>query len=91
MGAQGLAFRDPRLANRRILLAGQLLAADPDVPACMVEQVFTYALGRTPRAEDAASIDRITAAFVASDHRFEALVLALATDPVFTERVPWTD
>ena len=68
-----------------------LLAADPDVPACMVEQVFTYALGRAPRAEDAASIDRITAAFVASDHRFEALVLALTTDPVFTERVPWTD
>ncbi len=67
------------------------LASDPDVPRCMVEQVFTYALGRPPRAEDDPSLDRITEAFVASDHRFGALVGALVTDPVFTERVPWAE
>ncbi|MFT4626420.1 MAG: hypothetical protein ACI8PZ_005097 [Myxococcota bacterium] len=67
------------------------LAADPDVPRCMAQQVFTYALGRSPRVEDQPSLDRITAAFVAGDHRFDALVLALVTDPVFQERVPWAE
>jgi len=58
------------------------LAADPRVPQCMARTVFTYAMGRAPRVTDIDALGEIEDAFVASDHRFADLAVAIAlSDP----------
>jgi hypothetical protein len=59
------------------------LAADPTVSRCMVQQVFTFALGRPPGVEDLDDLDRIHAAFVAGDLQFEALATAIVRSRPF--------
>lgn len=63
-----------------------LLVDDPDLPACMAEQLFTYALGRGPRFADREALGDITDAFAAGGHTFESLAVAIATSPTFRQR-----
>jgi hypothetical protein len=62
---------------------GDLLAADPTVSRCMVQQVFTFALGRPPGVEDLDDLDAIHAAFVAGGLQFEALATAIVRSRPF--------
>ena len=59
------------------------VAADPRLPRCMAEKTFTWGLGRVPTEADEAHIDAILERFVADDHRFESLVLALIDTTAF--------
>lgn len=68
-----------------IELAG-IIAEDPRLPACMVEKVMIYALGRGLGGEDQPLIDRLIADFAARGHRFSALVELVATSEAFRMR-----
>jgi len=62
------------------------LARSETVTRCMVQKVFTYALGRAPRVEDLPALDEIHAEFRAQDTRFDALAAAIATSDAFRFR-----
>lgn len=76
---RGQAFEGP------IELAG-IIAEDPRLPACMVEKVMIYALGRGLGGEDQPLIDRLIADFAARGYRFSALVELVATSEAFRMR-----
>ncbi|MBA2321914.1 MAG: DUF1592 domain-containing protein, partial [Deltaproteobacteria bacterium] len=59
------------------------LAASETVTRCMVQKVFTYALGRPPRVEDLAALDEIHGAFRAGGTTFGALAASIATADAF--------
>ncbi len=63
-----------------------ILAADPAVPSCIAKHLFTYALGRARGFGDRGAIEAITADFVAGDHRFEELVVAIVLSDPFRNR-----
>ncbi len=63
-----------------------LLAHDPRLPACMVEQVFTYALGRGVRRADEPYLEMMTAAFAERGYLFEELMVLVATSDPFRMR-----
>jgi hypothetical protein len=65
----------------------QILAADPRVYRCIVEKLYTYALGRPPTSRDArAHVDELTDELVASDYRLRDLVTAIVTHHSFRAR-----
>lgn len=62
---------------------GQMIAADPALPNCAVEQGFKFMLGRAP---DVADTDRVTAhreAFLGNDLKLSALYASLVMDPYY--------
>ncbi|MEO0605701.1 MAG: DUF1588 domain-containing protein, partial [Myxococcota bacterium] len=58
---------------------------DPRLDRCIVQQTFTYALGRAPDAGDHDVIDDATSAFVAGGRRFPVLVEQLVTSRSFLD------
>jgi hypothetical protein len=65
----------------------QILAADPRVYRCMVEKLYTYALGRPPITRDArAHIDDLTIEFTQRGFVLRDLVKAIVLHPAFRER-----
>lgn len=72
------------LADARDL--GIVVAADPAFPACVVQQVFTYAIGRAPGVEDVPTLEAIEADFVVGGATFEALATAIALSAPFRQR-----
>ncbi len=69
---------------------GERIAADPRYASCIVENLFTFALGRAPRtrnAEDAAVIERATEAFVDSGYRLRPLLIELADSHLFRANI----
>ncbi len=64
------------------------LAADPRLPRCMTQKVFTFALGRAPRVEDLDVLADLERQFTASDMRFSALATAIVLSDPFRYRVP---
>jgi len=63
-----------------------IIADDPRLPACMVDKVMIYALGRGLSGEDEPLLDRVLADFAARDYRFSALVELVATSEAFLQR-----
>jgi hypothetical protein len=59
------------------------LASDPRLPRCMVEKVFTYAMGRAPHDGDLQALGAIEARFVESGWQFGELAAAIATSETF--------
>jgi hypothetical protein len=73
----------PDLAN--------LVAADANFGRCLVEQLYTYALGRAPDTATAGHMDPavlygITQSFRANGYGFKDLVTQIATSPTFLNR-----
>jgi len=72
----------PELAN--------LVAADVNFGRCLVEQLYTYALGRAPEATtghmDPAVLYGITQSFKGNGYGFKDLVTQIATSPTFLNR-----
>jgi hypothetical protein len=64
----------------------EILAADRKLPACIVDKTFTYALGRAPTVEDLPHLDTIEHHFVAGDHRFADLAVAIVRSEPFRMR-----
>ncbi len=65
----------------------EILAADPRVYRCMVEKLYTYALGRAPNTHDAVHhIDDLTADFTARGFLLRDLVKSVVTHPAFRDR-----
>ncbi len=67
------------------------LAEDPRVSACMVRNVYAYALARPPGVDDIPYLDAITAEFQAGDHRFSALAAAIVRSEPFRAQAGATE
>ena len=80
----GVLFGDRPFHGARELAA--LLKDDLALPECMVEQVFTFAVGRAPTNDDLCALDAIEAEFAARGHRLRALVKAIVKSPAFRAR-----
>ena len=63
-----------------------VLKADPEVASCLVRQVFTYALGRGPRADDACALAAVEADWRRRGQSLGDLVRAVATSQPFIHR-----
>ena len=64
-----------------------LMTKQGELQRCAVKQLYHFAMGREPGADDKPIIDRLAAAFAKSGHDFRELVLDLVTDPSFRLRV----
>jgi hypothetical protein len=60
-----------------------VIAQDPRFPLCMVEKLYTYALGRVPTNTDNPYIDEVEQQFAAQGYTFEALAVAIARSDAF--------
>jgi hypothetical protein len=66
---------------------GDLLARDPRVYRCMIEKLYTYALGRRPDTRDAREhIDELAGELEADGYLLRELVLSLVTHNAFRNR-----
>ncbi len=77
---------DGRSFNGAIEL-GRTLKEDPDLPACMVRQIFTYAVGRQPEAADEQVLDGLTLSFKNRGYRMKELLVQVVLSPTFRMRV----
>ncbi len=62
---------------------GRVFREDPAVPACLVNNLVAYGLGRAPIQGDLAYIDGQTKSFAANGYRVPALIAAIAAGPEF--------
>jgi hypothetical protein len=77
---------DGRSFNGAIEL-GRTLKEDPDLPACMVRHVFTYALGRRPEGADEQELDHLTLSFKNRGYRMKELLVQVVLSPTFRMRM----
>jgi hypothetical protein len=67
-----------------------IIAAQPEFARCIVQKLYTYALGRPPSSEsghlDPSTLEAISARFVERGYAFEDLVLSIASAPTFLQR-----
>ena len=67
----------------------QIIAADPALPRCVAQHMFTYGLGRGPRVSsdfDSLSIDAVAKTFADSGQLLPKLVEAIVTSDAFRKR-----
>jgi hypothetical protein len=67
-------------------LSDQLVASG-QLEACLGTQLASHLLGRVPRGEEIALFQRVGARFVASNHRFDQLLLDVVSLPGFGYRI----
>ncbi|HKY34464.1 MAG TPA: DUF1592 domain-containing protein [Polyangiaceae bacterium] len=80
--ADGTAFTTPQQL-------AQIIAQDPALLRCVSQHLFTYGLGRAPRAGssfDAATLDAVTKSFSDAGQLFPKLVEALVASDAFRTR-----
>jgi hypothetical protein len=82
-----LAGSDPAEFSSIAELA-TMLAARSEVPGCIAERLFLYTEGREPEAAEACAQSEITTTFVASQHDFRELLVAMVSAPEFRLRMP---
>ncbi len=63
-----------------------LLVQGDTLDACVVRQVYRFAMGHEVLAADQAVVVDLTQAFRDQDHRFDALIVGLTADPAFLFR-----
>jgi hypothetical protein len=63
-----------------------VLASSEQVRACVAEQWFGFAFGRTPAEDDTCSFDAMALAFAESDQNIAELLVALITTDAFRYR-----
>jgi hypothetical protein len=67
-----------------------LVAADPAFARCIVQKLYTYALGRTPDSTpghlDTETVPALTTRLAAGGYSFSDLVLGIVTSPTFLNR-----
>lgn len=62
------------------------LILDNGIDACVVEQLYIYAMGRRLETDDLPYLESLEGAFTDADHHFDALLLELVADPAFAYR-----
>lgn len=62
-----------------------LIAADPRLPGCMVDNVFTQVLGFVPDEGLRPGLDGVTEAFSAEGYRMKRMLVELTTSPIFRQ------
>ena len=82
--ASGQLFEGPSFADAREM-AG-LVQSDERFNTCVVEQLFTYALGRPPADDEHAFLESIAASFNANGADLRELIKLLATSETFRTR-----
>jgi hypothetical protein len=82
--ASGVLPGDKRFDGHAEL--ARILKEDPALPSCIVQKVFTYALGRGPTDRDRCSLDEIGGSFQSGGYTFESLFQSLASSAPFTQR-----
>lgn len=65
---------------------GRTLKEDPALPACIVRQLFTYAMGRRPEAADEPALAQLTQTFGARGYRMKELLVQVVLSPTFRMR-----
>lgn len=60
-----------------------LVRDDPRLPRCLVDQVYTSALGFRQTPMQMSALDDIGESFVSTDHNMRALLVEIATSPLF--------
>ena len=63
-----------------------VIAGDPRYPRCVVERLYTYALGRGPEDADEPYLDAIAGDFVANGYSFRALIARIVASEPFRYR-----
>lgn len=61
----------------------ELVARHPDFPRCVSKKLMRFAYGHTPKDGEAAELDALTASFVASGHRLDALLKSVVLSDSF--------
>lgn len=79
--ASGILIDGTSFYGARELAA--ILAQDPEFTDCIAEQLFTYAIGRSPNGGDAAALEEVRTRFAAGGHSFGALAAAIASSDPF--------
>jgi hypothetical protein len=64
----------------------QVVANDPRYSSCVVQKLFTYALGRGPTSADTNTLNEINAAWLGQGMEFEKLATLIAQSDPFTTR-----
>jgi hypothetical protein len=64
----------------------QVIKADPALPACLVQTVYSYAVGRSVQSSDGPALSRITQQFVSGGSSLSELLYDVATSSAFTGR-----
>jgi uncharacterized protein DUF1592/uncharacterized protein DUF1588/uncharacterized protein DUF1587/uncharacterized protein DUF1595/uncharacterized protein DUF1585/predicted xylan-binding protein with Ca-dependent carbohydrate-binding module len=76
----GRAFDGPRQL-------AALIKTDPALTSCMIQRLFTYALGRqVTGVVDTCHVDKLDKSFAAANYRLSALVAEMTTSPPFVTR-----
>jgi hypothetical protein len=65
---------------------GRTVKEDPALPACMVRNLFTYALGRQPENADEPVLQQLTQAFGEQGYRMKELLVQIILSPTFRMR-----
>jgi hypothetical protein len=79
------SFPDGRSFNGAIELS-RTLKEDPALPACIVRQTFTYAMGRRPEAADEQALAQLTQSFGAKGYRMKELLVQVVLSQTFRMR-----
>ena len=85
--ARGLLV-DGTVLDGPIALKDALLLRKDDFTRAMTKKLLLYTLGRPLVPADDPEIARIGAAVAAGEYRFHALLAAVLTSPLFTQRMP---
>jgi hypothetical protein len=65
---------------------GALLTQSPDFEGCVVQQVYTFAVGRSPGADDVTALTTLRQQFKDSQHAFDGLLLGVVANDGFAFR-----
>jgi hypothetical protein len=65
---------------------GELLVASGKLEACLVKQVYRFAVGRRERSEDLPILRDVEERFTSSGHAFDALLLDIVSTESFGYR-----
>lgn len=62
---------------------GEVMRANPRIPACLVRNVYAYGVGRAPSKEDKSFLDKASADFAQDGYRVPAMLRRVASSPDF--------
>ncbi len=85
------AIFDPDLLLRTPEAVIERIADDPAFLHCVVQKIYSYALGRLPLASDDVVVDGLVEQLAAVDYSFRELLVLIATSPPFRERLSVAD
>ena len=67
---------------------GKAVHDNPAASACLVQRMFSYAMGRTPSRSESTWLERLKAAFAEHNYAIPDLMFEIATSPEFYHAAP---